>query len=88
MQGGGLIDDPEVPLELLELTAHPIEAPQQRGIVDGLSAGIEKAVEGGLHDHGLARAWALGGRFEPFDNLFRELHADFSFHRWSSLGLK
>ena len=49
--------------------------------------GFKKAIEGGLHDCRLARAWALGGRFQPFDNLFGESHADFSLHRRSSLEL-
>ena len=87
VQGDGLIDDFEVVLELLELTAHAVEAAQQRRVVDGLGAGIKKAIEGGLHDCRLARAWALGGRFQPFDNLFGESHADFSLHRRSSLEL-
>jgi hypothetical protein len=87
VQGDGLIDDPEVALELLELPAHPVEAPQQRGVIDGLSLGIKKAVEGGLHDRRLAPARTLGGRLQPFDDLFRQLHADFSLHRGSSLEL-
>ena len=37
MQRDGLIDDPQIALELLELTAHPIEASQQRGVVDSFS---------------------------------------------------
>jgi hypothetical protein len=87
VQRDGLIDDPKVALELLELPAHPIEATQQGGVIDGLGRGIEKAVEGGLYDRGPARARPLGGRFQPFDDLFRELHADFSLHRWSSFEL-
>ena len=69
MQRNGFVDDPEVSLELFELTAHPIEAPQQCGVVDGFGRGIEKAFEGGLDDRGLACAWALGSSFQALDDL-------------------
>ena len=59
-----LIDDFEGVLELLELTTHVVEAAQQRGVVNGLGAGIEKTIEGGFQDSRLVRAGALGGRFQ------------------------
>ena len=69
---GFFIDNSEVVLELLDLTTHAVEAARQRSVVDGLSTGIQKAVEGGFHDCRLARAWSPRGRFQPFDNLFGE----------------
>lgn len=87
MEGDGLIDNSEVALKLLELMAHAVEAAQERGVVDGLGVGIKETIDRGFHDLRFARTWALGGRFQPFDDRFGESHADFSLHRRSSLEL-
>jgi hypothetical protein len=83
VQGAGLIDDPQIALELLELAAHPIEPPD-RCLFSRLYAGGKKVVERGLHDRRPSRTCLFGGCFEPLKDLFRKLYADFVFHGLAS----
>lgn len=85
VQGNDLVDQPELVREPRQLLAHPIEAAQQRGVVNRLDFRIQKAFESEFHNGRLARAWLLGRGFQPLDDLLGKLHADFSLHRWSSL---
>ena len=84
VQGDCLIDDPQLALELFELTAHPFEAAAQGRVVVGLGAVGQKLAQRGLDDRRFGRAPLLGGRFKTRENFFRELHTDFLFHGWTS----
>ena len=80
VQGDRLIDDPQLALELFELTAHPFEAAPQSDIVVGLGAVGQKLTQRSLDDRAFGLAVLLSGCFEPREKLFRELHTDFLFH--------
>ena len=80
VQGDRLIDDPQLALELFELTAHPFEAAPQRGVVAALGAVRQKLAQRSLDDRAFGLAVLLSGCFEPREKLFRELHTDFLFH--------
>ena len=64
VQGDCLIDDPQLALELFELTAHPFEAAPQGRVVVGLGAVGQKLAQRGLDDRRFGRAPLLGGRFK------------------------
>ena len=84
VQRDRFIDDPQFALELFELTAHPFEASPQSDLVVGLGAVGQKLSQRGLHDSRSGRAFLFGGCFKLGEKLFRELHANFLFHGWTS----
>src|SRR5712691_11119244 len=85
MQRNGLIDDPQIALQLFELTAHPVEPARQRRVIACVRA--EELIERRLHDRRLGLARTLGRSFQPLDKLLGQLHRDLSFHRGASWDL-
>src|SRR5262249_29609952 len=85
MEGNGLTHDPQIPIELLELTAHPVQAPQERNVITRVAVGIEVARERGLYDLCLGDAVTLGGGLQSAGDILGEMSTDLGSHGCASL---
>ena len=80
MKGSGLVGDPEVAVELLELTLQPRQVVRHcRGIAN-IIVGAEKAIEGCFDERRFCGAWTFGRFRQPRGHAFGEIDANSGFH--------
>ena len=80
MKGNGLIRDPEIPIELLNLAAQSGEvAPYCRCIAD-IVIRTQEAIEGGFDERRFCGAGTPGRFCEPCGHPLGEINANSGFH--------
>jgi hypothetical protein len=80
VQSDGLTYDSELTIELLELTANPVEGVAGRTMIGGLAIGGKELIQRGLDNRRFCGTGTLGRCFQSLADLLREMNAKLGIH--------
>lgn len=80
MKSDGLIRDPEIAIELLELTAQSGETARHCSGIADVVIRAKETIEGRFDERRFCRAWTLGCFCQPRGHAFAEINANSGFH--------